>query len=72
MIAERFHTVPAVITEVNPQTRLRRSLIAAAVNHSTPAKAALPIRRPRITLEVSASDSALRAKRGDGPSFLLR
>jgi len=69
LIAERFHTLPALITKLNPQTP-----IGAGANLTVPAVKAFdagtkPAADPAaadVTLEVSTADSALRAKRADG------
>jgi len=69
MIAERFHTVPAVLTKLNPQKR-----VTAGANLTVPSvkpfdagtKPAADQAAADVTLEVSTSDSALRAKRADG------
>jgi lipoprotein-anchoring transpeptidase ErfK/SrfK len=69
LIAERFHTVPAVIAKLNPHTR-----IAAGASLTVPAvkpfddsvRATSDPAAGDLTLEVSTADSALRAKRADG------
>jgi lipoprotein-anchoring transpeptidase ErfK/SrfK len=69
MIAERFHTVPAVITKLNPHAHVAagESLTVPAVKpFDASTRPAADPAAADVTLEVSTSDSALRAKRSDG------